>query len=250
MIVILLFVLCLLFSSYSYAQSDKEILFRSIPWNSSFKTVSNSQDAYGIKIIQLGINHFKSKLIGEIVNEGTYNYSHSFSKQEDNNAIVCRKVSLKEQVAGYDASSLLYFSYSIKDNTIVSDADNAVFFMGAYEFDIQKTNIDDFEKDMLNKLTLLYGNVDKTKTLYQDLDGKNYEKPPKTLSDSSEIRSWTWRGNNDTVLIMEIHKSNLLGNSAYMLYAWQGIDDTFRQIDQIYHQKLLETISNSNLNGL
>jgi len=146
----LVFCFVVIFGNYSvYAEYDKEILFRNIPWGSTYGEVKEAL----------------ADLDAEW--ETPYNYAHNSIRgiiderlPERKNAYTICYVTLKnikDKVAGYPLKSItLYFAFNDIENPYLEDTS---LFLAVYTFEYG--SMTETEKDdLLNTLEQVYGPYD------------------------------------------------------------------------------------------
>ena len=242
---VLLFVSCI-----AMAETDKEILFRGIPWGTEYPTVVNTLLNEGIKIREKMNMTTRTKLVKEII-EGGIDYANVFygGGSENKNTIVSRAYPSANVVIGGNRVDciILYFANSLNsENEITSEEEYSKLFMACYEFN--NMDVPSFTKEMIAKLTYLYGDVSDKKIIYQGLDSKYIDKPKN--ENYIVYNSYIWHGTNDSLVILQTSDSKVLKstNTVNILYAWAGIDSLKTEYDNMY---LTQLFSDSNeLDGL
>lgn len=219
--------------------TDKEILFRDIPWGTSFTDVQNilsDFDWYG-----MSYEHMKRYPVQEVLTDddgGTDVFTNGGIN------IVASPFTDKEtDVAGYKTSNInLYFSYT--PDGIFSKEDSQTELYGAkYEFEPQ--NLQSMYDDIENKLTSLYGDpADVT--------------ADKNWTGAKNTYTW-WYGANDSVVVLgksdfsEVD-SDFYKDELWISYAWQKGDELLKAADDAISQSNSDTeasvYGNGSTNGL
>ena len=188
------------------AVSDKEILFRSVPWGSSVTEAAAQQEL---------INPEKFR-------EWEYWYpAESFMFRESGSTLVNAAAGgyvniypRDLKVAGYDVNSMqIYFTYvPDAEGNLVRDTDHTAMIYAYYQLDV-KDPVAAFE-DLSGKLSGLYGDVTST----DHYDGYGYIVSDQLL----------WKGQNGTMvsLVLEDYPESKLTN----LYIKYGTADADQQL--------------------
>lgn len=188
------------------AVSDKEILFRSVPWGSSVTEAAAQQEF---------INPEKFR-------EWEYWYpAESFMFRESGSTLVNAAAGgyvniypRDLKVAGYDVNSMqIYFTYvPDAEGNLVRDTDHTAMIYAYYQLDV-KDPVAAFE-DLSGKLSGLYGDVTST----DHYDGYGYIVSDQLL----------WKGQNGTMvsLVLEDYPESKLTN----LYIKYGTADADQQL--------------------
>ena len=230
-----------IFSSVTpvFAKTDKEILFRDIPWGTSFsdtKDLFPDQCLFGMQLDGINAMSTKEILTGMSDDSNVYDGKICLYAQPLDIADV--------DVAGYSTPYLnFYYSYSINENKIDFDDSNTLLYGAQYEFEPQ--DIDSMYSDLLEKLSSVYGNPDKTESDTTQWGIKN-------------IYTW-WYGANNTSLVLRAsdlsdYDDDLENNKIYISYAWQKGDELLKTADDTISQSNSDTeasvYGNGSTNGL
>lgn len=217
-----------------FAETDKEILFRDIPWGTSFTDVQNilsDFDWYG-----MSHEHMKRYPVQEVLTDDDGD-TDVFINGGIN--IISVPFSTKEtDVAGYTTSDInLYFAYT--PDGVFSKEDSQTELYGAkYEFEPQ--NLQSMYDDIKSKLTSLYGDPD----------------------DVTNDKSWTgvkntytwWHGANDTVVVLAKSDSSgdiadLYDDELWISYAWEKGDELLKAADDAINQSNSDAEASAYGNG-
>ena len=177
---------------------DGQILFREIPWGSTYNEVI-SRLPNGIEMKSpVGVYHWYP--LHEVMSFDTGIGKTAwtdlgFLSQTEENATAGMKV------AGYDVSQIhLYFAYlPDASGKLPRDDAHTAFFCGYYT--IHPIDVDVVYEDLKSKLTSLYGAC---------------------TEDNSNL--CFWYGANDTMLSLARFRSNFGSNTIYIVYGYAGND--------------------------
>ena len=218
--------------------SDKEILFMDLPWGTSFTKVNELHGELGI----WGISgeEFKTFSVDEVL-LGDYK-GIDFDYGDINIIGNCQNSEI--EIAGYTTNEItLYFAYDIMDGVLKKTENESSLYGGQYIFNTE--NLDGMSKDLIEKLTALYGEPSKT-TKEIDLWQNEY------------TYTW-WYGQNDTVLVLktlnsENDTSDLYDDEITISYAWLKGDELLQQASDLLKQEAKDkeelNYGNQNTNGL
>lgn len=203
---------------------EKEILFKDIPWGTSYKEAKNilsDNDWY-----VMHHDHMKTYSVDDILlgdyegidfdNAGFNMVAYPFSNNEID-------------VAGYTTSNLcLYLAFPVIDGKLIQDEENAMLYGARYEFEPE-----DFEKmydDLTSKLSSLYG---EPASLEEETDWLDI----KTICT-------VWEGSNGTYVSLVgedvDEEADLWDDSLCISYAWRGGDDLLTTASEALKNEALE----------
>ena len=185
-------VICIIVNCSSVsAKSDKEILFRDIPWGSSYEEVKKVMGEYEFreKGREDTETDYVEQLLTDIYPQG-FN-SDVFTNEGGYGAYAYTKD--KIDVAGYTSEStcFLFSRNANEDGTITWDNMENLSLYGAY-YRIEPVSLESATEDLMEKLSSLYGEPDK----YID-DSLEYG--------YSEDYIYYWYGADDTVVSLASH---------------------------------------------
>jgi len=159
--ILIALMLLMAFGSSALAKTEDEILFRSIPWGSTYKeTISKLED--------IGVTWGTSSPYKTGKKELTTGFTVSSKKVKD------------FSVAGNNVSSIvLYFAYDMNNPT---SEDSAVFVQAEYVFETD-TNASGIETDLKEKMSSVYSEPD-------DKSSKSFA--------NDFTHYWYWYGGNNS----------------------------------------------------
>ena len=211
-------------STSPISQVDGEILFRNIPWGSSYATV---------KELLPGLSSGYSSIYPEPV----YHWAGGSESYKYENEHLTNDCSIYStlQVAGYDATASLLFAYTVT-SPIKMENENSILIGAKYNI----TNLadpDGVANDLVQKLTSVYGEVSSTST-------------GSTLGGYS-LYYYYWFGANDTFIILkEMNGGQAKNNDVTISYGWRGSNEYIEAFDiAISAEKALEESQHFN-NGV
>lgn len=222
---------------YVNLSTDKEIIFRDIPWGTSFSDVDEILG--DMNLMNISGEDFQTKSIDDII-LGDYK-GLDFEYTDIN--IIASAMNNEIEVAGYTTNGIdLYFSY-VPNNEVLNKTEEESALYGA-KYTFGTTNINQMSEDLKNKLKATYGEPVKEST-DSDIWGNEYEYV-------------FWRGSNDTELVLKTcdapDDSDLYEDEIEISYVWfegdkmlQMASDTLKQ-EAINKEK--ETYGNGSTNGL
>ena len=223
------------------AQTDKEILFRNVPWGTNYedtKAMIPELDLYPMHsegmdqapIIDV-ISKDKSYILKEFKNTHINIISHPFSNREI-------------EVAGYTTSNVsLYFAFSIDGDTLPQDTEHSKLYGARYEF--EPVDLQSASSDLKDKLSSLYGDPDDEKS------STDFSKTSRT--------SIYWNGANNTQVVLTSFDSSqspysFAKDEIYISYLTTDGDKWLHEADDFLSDKLLEEenaqAGNGNTDGL
>lgn len=214
---------------------DKEILFREIPWLTTYKDVKNLMPdnnfypIYGANIKKYPVDDV---LYGVFKGDQPDNYGMN----------VIGSVTPQIDVAGYTTSDVdMYFVFDVSDEEIDFEVDNAKLYGASYTFEAE--NVDGFTGDMLSKLKSIYGEPD------------NFSEGNDSFQGSSSF--YHWSGNNDTELVLKSfdrEDNSSAKDEVHISYAWRGADDLLFEasdiIGELNAKDEAEKYGSSDISGL
>lgn len=202
-IILMLFAVLLVLSIINVAvpENAKEILFRGIPWGSTYnETVSALLSDWGVRFREGEI--ITPRRIRSLIN-------NSWSDYYDNECgcyTYLATGSEIKQVAGYNVENVkLYFAFAPNDQGEIDQLpENTSFFLGQYT--IKPKDLYAVYEDLKQKISSLYG------------------KPAKERSDGFIIhyKYCYWYGANDTMVVIVTDDN---WDSIYINYVWNHGDD-------------------------
>ena len=199
-----------------YAETDKEILFRDIPWGTNYTDVDNLLGEFNL--LEIAGEGYQTKSIDDIIYG---DYEGIDFKYNDIN-IIGSSLNSDVDVAGYTPEQIqVFLSYVPVDGAITHTDEDSALYGAQYEF--YPVNIDQMESDLKEKLYGLYGEPDDEK---YDTD----------LFDSSMHYTF-WYGANDTELVLKSVKpaetDTLTENTIYISYIWKKGDELLQTAEDI-----------------
>lgn len=217
----------------SKQSTDKEILFRDIPWGTNFndtQTLLPEFELYGSSMEGLSAIGTKEILTGQMYNsDNNYDGEISFYAMP--------LISPDIDVAGYPIYNMyLYYTYSTDNDFLLSD-NNTVLYGAQYEFD-KPQNLELMYSDLSNKLSEIYGNPSET---YNN-DGY-----------LSKGMYTCWYGANDTAVALQSYDYGDEAN-VYVSYVWLKGDELLEKADSALSNNKkdseAEIYENGSTNGL
>lgn len=212
--IIVILIMLMVLGSSALAKTEDEILFRSIPWGSTYKeTMSQLED------------------IG--VTWGTPSPYKTGKKELTTGFSVSSKRVMDFSVAGNKVSSItLWFAYVVDDP---SSEESAVFVQAQYVFDAD-TNASGIETDLKEKISSIYTNPD--------------DKSSETFANDF-THYWYWYGaNNSSVTLYHKYTEPFFISSL----ASDDLDLTYTsgQMEKLYnaYYEMLNKENNKNTDGL
>lgn len=193
------------------AADRAEIMFRGIPWGTSFTEVSNELfPEVGFKGIHG--DSFKTYSVDDVILK---DYAGIDFEEGGINLIANSKYG-EMQVAGYTTKDVkAYFAFNVVDGVLSEAEDDTSLYAAQYVFEPKDPT--GMESDLIEKLTSTYG------------------EPSKTSSDKSwngaSIHYTFWDGANDTMVVLKVitqPKGSSYAHETYISYAWR-MGDTLLQ---------------------
>jgi hypothetical protein len=217
-----------------FAQTDKEITFRDIPWGTNFNDTckllpefdlfGNTQE--GLSAVSTN-DVLKGKMYGDY---------------EGYDGAVCfhaiPPVSPDIDVAGYPIYNMyLYYTYSTENDFSLSD-DNTILYGAQYEFE-EPQDLESMYSDLIDKLSKTYGEPDDTYDNATDYLAKG--------------RYTCWYGANDTAVALQSYDYGD-ESSVYISYAWLKGDELLGKANAAFSDSEksseAEIYGNGSTNGL
>ena len=206
----------LLIASPLFAETDKEIIFRDIPWGTNYTDVDNILGEFNL--LKIAGENFQTKSIDDIIYG---DYEGIDFKYGDIN-IIGSSLDSDVDVAGYTPEKIQVFLSYVPVNGIITHADEDSSLYGA-QYEFLPVNIDLMEADLKEKLSGLYGEPDEEK------DDKGW------LGTSTHYIFWS--GANDTELVLKSVRpsedNTLSENEIYISYIWKKGDDLLQAAEDI-----------------
>lgn len=191
------------------AETDKEILFRDIPWGMSYTDVDALHPEFELWNIS-GDSYVSPSVDAVLLDD---NYEGIDFEYGDIN-ILANAFNEEIDVAGYTTKEMeLYFAYTINDGTLNKTEQDSALYGATYRF--EALDLESMSTDLLAKLTSLYGEPEKD-TIDSDFMGNKY--------------TFTyWYGANDTELVLKTRKTKedreLYSDTISISYAWRKGDE-------------------------
>ena len=196
----------------AHAEVEEEILFRDIPWGTSYTDIKDNimpelwwDDLHGDWMRVLTIN--------DIVSDS--NDNNKFT----NNDLCLNAYTIDEiDVAGYTAKQTdLYFAFVPSDGTIThEDSDTALY---AAKYEIEPMDLESTFNDLLEKMKSIYGEPD-VSTSYSIFIG-------------CENLLFKWNGANDTMVVLKKEPYLEGGGAVHIIYVWKNGDEMLHEADDI-----------------
>lgn len=241
LLLITMLIICLSLTVTVFAKTDNEILFREIPWGSSYSEVEQLLPDFDW--YPMSFEYMRHYPVCEVLTDSTSGFDDDFTYGGIN--ITAQPFSNKEtEVAGYTTSDIeLYFAFTSVNGVENQDYNDTAFYGARYSF--EPANLQGMTDDLTEKLSSLYGEPDDTKK-DTDLWG-------------NKTTIIYWYGANDTVVTLrsvnsENDSTGLYNDELFIAYAWEKGDELLKDIDN----KMKESAStgesanfgNGNTNGL
>lgn len=219
-------------------EMKKEIVFMDTPWGTSCEELKNKFPDY--KLMCLSGEHYKTMSCDAIL-LGDYK-GIDFEYSDIN--IVGSALNEEVEVAGYVTSDLnFYFSYIPVDGVLTKTEKDSSFYGAQYVF--SPKDLKNMQKDLLEKLTSLYGEPSKSNK-DSDLWGNKF--------------TYTyWYGANDTELVLKTQDSSEDSTELYedeicISYVWRKGDELLQNASDILKEEAIkkeaEAYENTNTDGL
>lgn len=213
--------------------TDKEILFRDVPWGTNFDETQKllpEFDLYGSTMEGLNAIGTKEVLTGKM-----YNSNSDYDGEISYYAMPL--ISPDIDVAGYPVYCFyLYYTYSTENGFSLTD-DNTVLYGAEYEFE-EPQDLEAMYSDLTNKLSEIYG------------------EPSDSYDTANYLVSGTytcWYGANDTVVALQSYDYGEQ-TSIYISYAWLKGDELLQKANSALSTNKgnseAEIYGNGSTNGL
>ncbi len=216
----------------------KEIIFMDTPWGVSYEEVNKKFPDYNLMC--LAGEHYKTMSCDDIL-LGDYN-GIEFEYSDIN--IIGSALNKEVEIAGYVTSDLkFYFSYTPVDGVITKTEKDTAFYGAQYVF--SPKNLKNMQKDLLEKLTSLYGEPSESNT-DSDLWGNKF--------------TYTyWYGASDTELVLKTQDTSDDSTEIYedeitISYVWRKGDELLQNASDLLKEQAIkeeaEAYDNTNTDGL
>lgn len=194
--------------------SEKEIVFRDIPWGTNYETV---EQTYGeMNWVTIYGEEFVTPSVDAVLLDNDY-AGIDFENKDIN--IIASALNEETEVAGYTTSDIdLYFSYNVENGKILR-TENGSSLYGA-KYTIEPSDLESATADLIEKLSSLYG------------------EPYKNSTDSDmfgNIMEYTyWKGANNTELVLKSQdsssdESGIYSDKITISYAWRNGDNLLQE---------------------
>lgn len=218
--------------------SDKEILFKDIPWGTNYTEVDRALPE--LNLWTLTGDAYMTFSTDEIV-LGEYQ-GIDFEYSDIN--IIASAFNGENEVAGYTTSSTsLYFAYVPVDGVLTKTENDSALYGAQYVFTPQ--NLDAMSEDLIEKLSSVYG------------------EPSERINDKdmwdNEYEYVYWYGQNNTELVMKIvntqnDTTGVYDNEIVLSYVWRDGDKLLQQASDILKKEAIqneeEIYGNDSVEGL
>lgn len=220
----------------------EEILFRDIPWGSSYATVQQLLPDYDW--YDMSFDYMRTYCVEEVLTDKQYGDGVVDFKNGGINMIARPFSDYEAKVAGYTTSDFnLYFAYVPIDGVLTKSDEDTAFYGARYDFAPQ--NLQEMKDDLTEKLTSLY------------------EKPYEVTSTTDFLGIKTtyirWSGLNNTYVVLRSEdasgcESDIFDDSLSIAYAWGEGDNLLAAADNAISDSVsnaeAENYGNGNTNGL
>lgn len=221
------------------AEEEKEILFRDIPWGTSYTDVDNQNPDFGLWPIEG--DSFISPSVDAILLDNNYE-GIDFEYGDIN--IIGNTFDFTPNVAGYTASEVtLYFAYTSQDTTLSKTEQDSALYGAKYKFEAM--DLESMANDLVSKLTSLYGDPEET-TNDKDIWG-------------NKSTFTHWKGANDTELMLKTTDASedttgFCSDEIVISYAWREGDTLLQTASDILKAEAqgaeAEVYGNDDVSGL
>lgn len=232
---------CVFLGTTVHAETDKEILFRDIPWGTNYleaQQLLSDFDWYA-----LSFDYMKHYPVEEILTDDYDSSLISFKNGGIN--MTASPFSNKEtDVAGYITSDIeLFFTYIPVNGTLSKEDSDTALYGARYTFEPKA--LSSMSEDLTDKLSSLYGQPDNT-TNSTDMWG-------------NKLSFTWWYGANDTVIVLRTldssnDSSGFYDDELWISYAWEKGDELLQNADDAVSASDIaseaENYGNGNINGL
>lgn len=195
-------------------RSEKEILFRDIPWGTNFLDTANYFEGYDLWDLS-GDWTVNPSVDGVLLNND--NEGIDFEYNDIN--IIGNLYPGEMEVAGYTTKDVeLHFAYTFKDDMLLKNKYYCALYGATYVF--EPLNLEEMTQDLIAKLSSIYGDYAKEST-DRDLFGSVY-------------KYYYWYGVNDTELVLVSETvsedmAELLSDTISISYAWRKGDELLQE---------------------
>ena len=216
-------------------QPKLEITFRDIPWGTNYPDATSA-----IAEIAFAPFHgeiFKTYSVDQIITGKGITFEYT-----DIN-ISASSIASSISVAGYETSNVeLFFAYTPKNGILTKKEEDTALYGAMYEF--EPVNPESMGKDLLQKLSSVYGEPDSTSYDSNIFGG---------------ITKYTyWSGANNTLLVLcvqdESNSSWKSSEKVRIIYAWRDGDELLQQASDCLKEEAIRSeeskYGNGNVNGL
>jgi len=171
--------------------SDKEILFRQMPWGTNYIDVTKAFKGMHINDFKGGASWYNWDIEQICTGKSKEKYKYDYINMS---AIIYDTI----EVAGYKSTETdLFFAYLPEENGLLThDYSDTAFYGARYIFN--PADIDNMEKDLKNKLSSLYGEIDVQLKPWNDM--------------LQNCTAYGWTGQNDTSVVLTIRRSSSTNN--------------------------------------
>lgn len=218
----------------SFAENPGEhIIFRNIPWGSSYQEVVNALSKTGLKWSSPAVKTGRT-IRNTIIDNIGYGFDY-----ETGVYINTDYKSPQLNVAGYDTTRItLYFAYTTdKNGDLPKDLEHTAFCLAKYEF--EPTDLSAMTEDFIMKISALYGEVDEM------------------LSDTLVIENnyFLWYDNDRNIVGLENELYPITeSKNIYISYGWGEGDSILQRANDIQYAEALaeeaKKFGTDNLDGL
>ena len=216
-------------------QPKPEITFRNIPWGTSYPDATSAIPEIAFAPFHGEI--FKTYSVDQIITGKGITFEYT-----DIN-ISASSIASSISVAGYETSKVeLFFAYTPKNGILTKKEEDTALYGAMYEF--EPVNTESMSKDLLQKLSSVYGEPDSTSYDSNIFGG---------------ITKYTyWSGANNTLLVLcvqdESNSSWKSSEKVRIIYAWRDGDELLQQASDCLKEEAIRSeeskYGNGNVNGL
>ncbi len=215
--------------SYKQEQAAKqtdpgnvEILFRDIPWGSSYKEATSR---IAVKFWTKPHDDYASTVKSGLMGGHDLAYKYYIRCRSDGEPNL--------SVAGYPVEKIrLWFVYTPDSNGHLTKSENDTALYLA-EYQIKPKDINAVEKDLIEKLSSVYGDVDEQ------------------ASEGTVIKEdhYLWYGSNNAVCVLTARRSNS-STTIDITYGWLDGDEYLQRAYEALAAEEAESMGNGNTDGL
>ena len=222
-------VLAILGCGVAYADTDKEILFRDIPWGISISEVKNALSDFSIwrDVRGLHLAHWSDKKPSS--GSGTENGYQGGCKNNDDEEPL--------EIAGYPCYIIVYCAYGLNENgEVLRDRKSSQFYMASYTFDTSDIDTKLAYEELKEKLIELYGVGEET-TSDGGYGGMFTDNG--TFSYHLTVLMTEWIGANNTAVLLraEWDMDTGIGVSLQIVYGTTDYDNQLTAIEKALEKK-------------